>query len=53
MAKKAEGANRFKLGLESTDTNFIQFGYWDGLKKGLLAGEGLTIDLKRMETAYL
>ncbi len=31
---------------------FIQFGYWDGLKKGLLAGERLSNDLRRMEAAW-
>jgi hypothetical protein len=50
-AKRAERAYRFELGVE--DSNFIQFGYWDSLKKGLLAGEKLSHDLKRMETAYL
>src|SRR5262249_26564882 len=34
-------------------SSFIQFGYWDGLKKGLLAGERLFHDLKRMEATYL
>jgi len=29
------------------------FGYWASLKKGLLAGERLSYDLKRMEVAYL
>jgi hypothetical protein len=28
------------------------FGYWDSLKKGLLAGEKLQYDLRRLETAY-
>jgi Tc toxin complex TcA C-terminal TcB-binding domain len=51
LAKRAERAYRFELGVE--DSNFIQFGYWDSLKKGLLAGEKLSHDLKRMETAYL
>jgi len=50
-AKRAERSYRFELGL--SDSNFIQFGYWDSLKKGLLAGEKLTYDLKRMEMAYL
>jgi hypothetical protein len=36
-----------------TDSNFIQFGYWDSLKKGLLSGEKLSYDLKRLEMAYL
>jgi len=51
LAKRAERAFRFELGLR--DSNFIQFGYWDNLKKGLLAGEQLSLDLKRMEIAYL
>jgi hypothetical protein len=51
MAKRAERAYRFELGLD--DSGFIQFGYWDSLKKGLLAGERLHHDLKRMEAAYL
>jgi hypothetical protein len=50
-AKKAERALQFERGL--TDSSYIQFGYWDSLKKGLLAGERLFIDLKRMEMAYL
>jgi hypothetical protein len=51
VAKRTERAYRYELGLE--DSNFIQFGYWDSLKKGLLAGERLYQDLKRMEVAYL
>jgi hypothetical protein len=51
VAKRTERAYRFELGLQ--DSNFIQFGYWDSLKKGLLAGERLHHDLKRMEVAYL
>jgi hypothetical protein len=51
VAKRAEIAYRFELGLD--ESNFIQFGYWDSLKRGLLAGERLYHDLKRMEAAYL
>jgi hypothetical protein len=51
VARRAERAFRFELGLQ--DSNFIQFGYWDSLKKGLLSGERLYHDLKRMEVAYL
>ncbi|MGD2086306.1 MAG: neuraminidase-like domain-containing protein [Candidatus Aminicenantes bacterium] len=51
IAKQAEKAYRFELGL--TDSNFIQLGYWDSLKKGLLAGEKLHHDLKRLELAYI
>jgi receptor-binding and translocation channel-forming TcA subunit of Tc toxin/ABC toxin-like protein/neuraminidase-like protein/putative peptidoglycan binding protein/virulence plasmid A protein len=51
VAKRAERAYRYETGLQ--DSNLIQFGYWDNLKKGLLAGEKLYHDLKRMEIAYL
>jgi receptor-binding and translocation channel-forming TcA subunit of Tc toxin/ABC toxin-like protein/neuraminidase-like protein/putative peptidoglycan binding protein len=51
VAKRAERAYRFELGLP--DSSFIQFGYWDSLKKGLLAGERLYHDIKRLEVAYL
>ncbi|MDP1948655.1 MAG: neuraminidase-like domain-containing protein [Nitrospirota bacterium] len=51
VAKRAERAYRFELGLR--DSNFVQFGYWDSLKKGLLSGERLHFDLKRMDVAYL
>lgn len=51
MAKRVEKAFQSELCLEVS--NFIQFGYWDSLKKGLLSGENLSLDLKRMEMAYL
>lgn len=51
VAKQAEVAFRRDLGLRSSD--WIKFGYWDSLKRGLLAGEALALDLKRMEAAYL
>lgn len=51
VAKRAERAYRFELGL--ADSNLIQFGYWDSLKKGLLAGEQLELDLQRMEVSHL
>jgi|GEM_PF-2043062 len=50
MAKKAERAMQFELEIDDT---FIDFGYWDSLRKGLLAGERLHLDIKRMESAYL
>ncbi|HZD00263.1 MAG TPA: neuraminidase-like domain-containing protein [Actinomycetes bacterium] len=50
MAKRAERSFQFELGRQ--DGAFIQFGYWDGLKKGLLAGERLANDLRRLEAAY-
>jgi hypothetical protein len=51
LAKRAERCYGFELGLEEMD--FIQFGYWDSLRKGLLSGEKLFHDLKRMEMSYL
>jgi hypothetical protein len=50
LAKKAERTFRFERGL--TDSNFIQFGYWDSLRKGLLAGDRLHLALLQMEAAY-
>jgi hypothetical protein len=50
IAKRAERCFRYELGL--SDSNYIQFGYWDSLKKGLLSGEKLFYDLKRLEAAY-
>jgi peptidoglycan hydrolase-like protein with peptidoglycan-binding domain len=53
LAKRAEHAFRFELGLNGGGPSFVQFGYWDSLKKGLLAGDRLANDLHRMESAYL
>ncbi|HET9431431.1 MAG TPA: hypothetical protein VFO70_09655, partial [Chitinophagaceae bacterium] len=50
VAKQAERCFRYELGL--ADSAYINFGYWDSLKKGLLAGEKLSYDLKKMEVAY-
>jgi len=51
MALQAEKCLQYELG--DIKLSFIQFGYWDSLKKGLLAGEKLAHDLRRMESAYL
>jgi hypothetical protein len=51
LAKRAERTYRNELGLR--DSDFVRFGYWDNLRKGLLAGEQLALDLKRMDVAYL
>lgn len=51
LAKRAEACFRFERGLK--DSRFITFGYWDNLRNGLLAGEKLYLDLKRMELAYM
>ena len=44
LAKRAERCFRFELGVQD-DSSFINFGYWDSLKKGLLSGEKLQYDL--------
>jgi hypothetical protein len=51
LAKRAERCFRFELGLQ--DSSYINFGYWDSLKKGLLSGEKLALDLHRLENAML
>lgn len=50
MAKRAERCYRYELGL--ADSNYIQFGYWDNLRQGLLSGDRLRNDLQRLEMAY-
>lgn len=53
IAKKSEQTMKYELMRpEFTDTDFIQFGYWDSARKGLLSGESLYLDLKRLEMAY-
>jgi hypothetical protein len=37
---------------ELDDTQFVQFNYWDSGHQGLLSGEALHFDLKRLEMAY-
>jgi hypothetical protein len=50
IAKKAERCFRYELGID--DSAYINFGYWDSLKKGLLAGDQLGYDIKKLELAY-
>ena len=50
VAKAAQRAYQFEL---DSDKTFVNFGYWDSLRKGLLAGEGLMLALNQMEKAYL
>lgn len=54
LAKRAEKAFHREIGDEASPAvNYIQFGYWDSLRQGLLAGDRLAYDLKRMEVAYV
>lgn len=48
-AKAAERCYQYELGVIDA---FIQPGYWQDSRKGLLAAERLQADLRRMETAY-
>lgn len=43
----------YQFELAEPDASYIQFGYWDSLRKGLLAPERLTNDLRRMESSYM
>jgi hypothetical protein len=53
-ARKAERTMKQELMRPELDAqDFIQFNYWDGGRKGLLSGEALYLDVKRMEMAYL
>ena len=49
-AQQAERAFRFERG--DSSSSFIEFSYWDSLRKGLLAGERLLLDLRRLEGAH-
>jgi len=52
-ARKAEQTMKKELMRPELDaTSFIQFNYWDAGHKGLLSGEALYLDVKRMEMAY-
>jgi hypothetical protein len=53
VAKRAEQTMKYELmRKEFDDTTYIKFGYWDSGRKGLLAGEALSLDLKRLEMAW-
>jgi hypothetical protein len=52
-AQKAERTVKTELMRPELDSqSFISFNYWDAGWKGLLAGEALHFDLKRLEMAY-
>jgi hypothetical protein len=52
-ARKADQALKRELMRPEVDeTDYVRFNYWDGGRKGLLSGEALYLDVKRMELAY-
>jgi hypothetical protein len=53
LARQAESAMKLELGLEHNTEHIIKTSYWDSLKKGLLSGDLLYQDIKRLEAAYL
>jgi hypothetical protein len=50
LAKAAEKSFQFE---RHTDDVYIDFGHWDSLKKGLLSGERLNMELLRLDKAYI
>jgi hypothetical protein len=54
VAKRAEQTLKHEVMRSEFDQlALIKFGYWDSARKGLLAGDALALDLKRLEMAYL
>lgn len=52
-ARRAEKAMKQELMRPELDNqDFVKFNYWDVGRKGLLSGEALYLDLKKMEMAY-
>lgn len=52
-ARKAEQTMKRELMRPEVDaTEYIKFNYWDSGRKGLLSGEALYLDVKRLEMAY-
>jgi Tc toxin complex TcA C-terminal TcB-binding domain len=52
-ARKAEQTMKHELMRPELDaTDYVKFNYWDAGRKGLLSGEALYLDVKRMEMAY-
>ncbi len=52
-ARKAEKTMKQELMRPEVDSqDFVKFNYWDGGRKGLLSGEALFLDVKRLEMAY-
>jgi hypothetical protein len=54
LACQAEKCFDLELPAVSKPGNgFIKFGYWDSLRKGLMSGERLQLDLRKMEATYM
>lgn len=54
MAVKAEKCFTYEMPLAKVPAGgFIRFGYWDSLRKGLLSGQRLQQDLRKLEHSYM
>src|SRR5262249_20280114 len=52
-ARKAERTMKLELMQPELEaTTYVKFNYWDTGRQGLLSGDALYLDLKRMELAY-
>lgn len=51
LAKKTEKAYKFETGADVA--SFVQYGYWDDARQGLVAGERLQLALRQLENAYI
>lgn len=52
MALQAQRAYQFELN-KYNDRTFINYNYWDSLRKGLLSGEMLSLSLNQMEADFI
>jgi hypothetical protein len=53
LARRAEQTLKRELMRPELDAkSLVKFNYWDGGRKGLLSGEALYLDVKRLELAY-
>ncbi|MGH1337273.1 MAG: neuraminidase-like domain-containing protein [Aureispira sp.] len=53
LAKRAEQSLNYELGLPLATPLMIQNGYWDSLRKGLLAGDKLMLSINQLEDKYV
>jgi hypothetical protein len=53
MCRRAERAFRFERGARMPVTFIRAGGYWDSNRDGILAAQQLSLDLRRMESAFL
>lgn len=53
LAKRAEKSLNYELGLPVETPRVIQHGYWNSLRKGLLAGDKLMLAINQLEDKYV